>query len=471
MDGSGMDAEKSLKIARKRFQNGNYLMSVKKYPAARKELEVALSLYEKSDATKELAETLNNIGVTLVKDGMASEAKSYFERSFELKKGFENSKESQFNTLYNLLGVGASLSEEEFEKYFILLKSIGADLGGEHADVVAKEQAVYDRFTEMREKERRRREEEEQAKSSPAGALDHLVRLGKPCIVRVKFELHGFSISCGDYSYMSGGRMITLFGIDAAPHHDPLTEPMSIGEMEFEATYGSVSKLLSILQIPGFDPMETPLIEESFEHVKRFMEAVAMVREDINFCLSKRAFSAISIAMRNGFGDMMEIYRADAPAPSVATVLTAEDAMLVNMMLSMDSHKVYKMLMLNAKRLLSEENYSLCVVDAMAGFESFLDLLLKKALQDADRSAYLAIKGPDLKDRISYLKKLVSGTSGQDGSLEPYLGDVGRDMDDALKCYESVMGNSEKEVMSYEAGKTFKAVNRAIYNLKSLYEI
>jgi hypothetical protein len=141
------------------------------------------------------------------------------------------------------------------------------------------------------------------------------------------------------------------------------------------------------------------------------------------------------------------------------------------MMLSSDSQKLYKMLLLSAKRLLSEENYSLCIVDAMAGFESFLDLLLKKALPEPDAGAYLAMREPSLYDRLSYLKKLVSGVQGQGSSLEPYLGDVGREIDDALKYYAAVMSNGDRQVMSYEAGKTLKAVNRAIYNLKSLYDI
>ena len=174
-----MDAEKSLKIARKRFQNGNYLLSAKKYGAARKELEVALSLYEKTDADKEQAETLNNIGITLVKEGRADKAKDFFERSYELKKGFENAKESQFNTLYNILGVGASLGADEFERYFLSMKALGAELGGEYADIVSKEQAVYDRFTELREKERRRREED-LAKTSSSGALEHLDPIATP---------------------------------------------------------------------------------------------------------------------------------------------------------------------------------------------------------------------------------------------------------------------------------------------------
>jgi len=464
-----MDAEKSLKIARKRFQNGNYLLSAKKYGAARKELEVALSLYEKTDADKEQAETLNNIGITLIKEGKADEAKEYFERSYELKKDFENAKESQFNTLYNILGVGASLGADEFERYFLSLKALGTELGGEHADIVAKEQAVYDRFIELEEKARRRQEEEELAKTSPSGALEHLIRLGKPCVIKVKFELHEFSMSSGEYSYMSGNKPVKLFGIE--PIVPATGDPVSAGEMEFDATYENARKLIDGIITANMDPMDIPLIEESFEHTRRFMEAVALVREDINYCLNKHAYSVVSVSMKNGFGDMIDVYHAEPASPAIPTVLTSEDAMLISMMLSSDGQKLYKMLLLNAKRLLSEENYALSVVDAIAGFESFLDLLLKKALAEADAKSYLAISEPDLGERLSYLKKLVSGVQGQDGSLEPYLGDVGKDLDIALKCYAAIMSNRDRDVKSYEAGKTLKSVNRAIYNLKSLYDI
>ena len=44
-----MDAQKSLKIAQRRFQNGNYLLSLKKYGQARAEFEVALTLFEKNE--------------------------------------------------------------------------------------------------------------------------------------------------------------------------------------------------------------------------------------------------------------------------------------------------------------------------------------------------------------------------------------------------------------------------------------
>ena len=349
------------------------------------------------------------------------------------------------------------------------MKALGAELGGEYADIVTREQAVFDRFTELREKERCRLEEEELAKTTSSGALEHLIRLGKPCVINVKFELHEFSLSSGEYFYMSGGKPVKLSGIE--PIVPATGDPVSSGEMESDASYESVRKLIDGIVVPSIDPMDILLIEESFEHMKRFMEAVALVREDISFCLNKRDYAAISVCLKNGFGDQIEVYHAEPATPAVPAVLTSEDAMLISMMLSSNSQRLYKMLLLNAKRLLSEENYALSVVDAIAGFESFLDLLLKKALTEGDAKSYLSISEPDLGQRLAYLKKLVSGVQGQDGSLEPYLGDVGKDLDGALKCYTAIMSNSDRNVLSYEASKTLKSVNRAIYNLKSLYDV
>lgn len=258
-----MDAPKSLKIARRRFQNGNYLLSLKKYQAARKEFEVALSLYEKTDAYKETAETLNNIGITLVKDEMPKKAKEYFERSYELKKQHDESGESLFNSLYNLVGLGAALSEEEFEKYFLEMKEVGDRLGGEHADVVVKEKAVYDRFVEAREKERLRQDEEALARSSPSGALAHLMKQGRPCIVNVKFALHGLAVSVPEFSYDNDGTRVKLYGISPAAESPGL---VSTGEIEFEAPHDSVQEFLSG-KPEGED--EPALLEDAFEHVKK----------------------------------------------------------------------------------------------------------------------------------------------------------------------------------------------------------
>ncbi|HTX43360.1 MAG TPA: tetratricopeptide repeat protein, partial [Methanocella sp.] len=316
-----MDASKSLQIARRRFQNGNYLLSLKKYPAARKEFDVALALYEKTDAYKETAEALNNIGITLVKDEMPEEAKGYFERAYELKKQNDEGGESLFNSLYNLVGLGTALTEEEFEKYFLEMKAVGDRLGGEHSDIVAKEKAVYDRFVEAREKDRQRQEEERLARSSPAGALAHLIKQGRPCVVGVKFTLHGLLVSIPEFTYDNEGTAVKLHGISPAAGSNGMD---SVGEVEFEAPYDVVQEFISGVREGG-----PALLEEAFEHVKKFMEAVAMVREDMGFCVGKRDYSARSITMLNAFGEPVEMYHEDAVVKEAAA-LSDEDAMMVN---------------------------------------------------------------------------------------------------------------------------------------------
>jgi tetratricopeptide (TPR) repeat protein len=460
-----MDASKSLKIARRRFENGNYLLSLKKYPAARKEFEVALSIYDKTDAHKETAEALNNIAITLIKDERPEDAKGFFERAYEQKKEGGDRPQSLFNTLYNIIGLGSALSEEEFEKYFLEMKVVGENLGGEHADIVSREQAIYDRFVEAREKKQKQSEEDALARSSPSAALEHLSSLGKPCVIKVKFALHGLSVSVTEFSFEDSGTRVKLSGIVPL---DDLGRKVSTGEIEFAAQYDTVREFFSEkVENGGSEPA---LLEEAFEHVKKFMEAVAMVREDIGFCVGKREFSVLMMALMNAYDEPLEIYSDDAHKPESTLTLTGEDSMLVNMMLS-TRHSLYKLILLSAKRSLDEENYSLCIVDSVAGFEAFTDLLLKKMLPETEKEDYITLENPCLRERLKLLKKVISGVESSDQPLEHFLGEVGRDMDDVLVYYDDIMGNDGRTIGAYEAVKTLKAVNSAIYNLKSLYDI
>jgi hypothetical protein len=337
------------------------------------------------------------------------------------------------------------------------MKALGDKLGGEQAEIVAKEKPVYDRFVEAGEAERKTQEDETLARSTPAGALEHLRKLGKPCIISLKFELQGMSVTVPDFVYDDDGTKVRLSGMV------PIDGHASTGEIEFAADYDSVKEFLA------GSSEEPALLEEAFEHVKKFMEAIALVREDIGFCVGKQGYSVRSITLMNAFGEPVEAYRAEADRPLMAVTLNDEDAMLVNMMLS-TKHGLYKMLLLNAKRSMAEENHSLCIVDAVASFEAFMDLLLKKALPEAERKDYLSIENPCVRERLRFLKRLIGGVDTPD-SLEHYMGEVGRDLDDVMAYYDDIMGNDGRTIGAYEASKTLKAVNRAIYNLKSLYEV
>ncbi|HTX43671.1 MAG TPA: tetratricopeptide repeat protein, partial [Methanocella sp.] len=292
-----------------------------------------------------------------------------------------------------------------------------------------------------------------------SGALAHLIKQGKPCVINVKFALLGFDISVPEFFYDVNGTKVKLPGITPMDSPDG---PSSTGEIEYEASHEAVKEFLD-------EKPEPELLVEAFEHVKKFMEAVAMVREDIGLCVNKHSYSVLSITLKNAFGEPIEMYRSEAGKRSPPVSLTEEDAMLVNMMLS--THPpLYRKLLLNAKRSMDEENYSLCIVDTVAGFDAFADLLLKKALPEAGRKDYLALEKPCLYERLRFLKMLVGG-GDVSGSLEHCLGEVGRDMDDALAYYDVIMGNDGQTIGAYEAGKTLEAVNRAIYDLKSRYDI
>ena len=46
--------------------------------------------------------------------------------------------------------------------------------------------------------------------------------------------------------------------------------------------------------------------DEAFEHVKRFMLSLALVREDIGFSLNHRSFSVGQVSLKNAFGEPMD---------------------------------------------------------------------------------------------------------------------------------------------------------------------
>lgn len=470
-----MDLQKSLKIAGRRFQNGNYLLSVKKYPASRKEFEVALKLYDRANANKEMAETLNNIGITLVKEGMASDAKDYFKRSYELKKEYHyDNKESLFNTLYNLLGVGSVLDADEFEKYLLELKSIGEELGGEYINIVAKEKIIYDRIVEARAEELRKRESEELARSSPAGALEHLMRSGIPCTVAMQFIIYGLSINIHEpFIYKNNDKRVKL--IDLVPVSNGMGDfggCASMGRIEFEAPYEQVERLIGSGAGTNAASSEAKynihsIEDESFEHVKKFIDTIRQVREDINFILSKKDYTVTSAGIKNAFGELMEIYNIKAERQTVPVVLSTEDAMLVNMLLSADGQSLYKLLLMNAKRLLDEENYSLCIINTVDGFESFLDLLLKQTLPEDLLHEYSSITSPGLDDRMKFLTTIIS-TNDKSAMPDPLSN---CELDKVLVLYKNMMSNTDIKITQREAENTFKIISTVIYGLKSLYGI
>lgn len=458
-----MDADKSLKIAARRFQNGNYLLSLNKYGQARKEFEVALTIYERTDAYKEIAETLNNVGIAMLRDGEGEKARDYLERSYALKKEKNSAtKESMFNTLYNLLNIAGVLTPNEFESYFIELKMIGEELGGEHLQIVEREKAIYDSVVTTRALDLKRKEEEDKARSSPIGALEHLQASGIPCLVRVDFILHGFTLGLNEpVTYLDRGKMVKIVQLLSKEEGLDSTH----GTMEFEVPYEGARSLI----VAGD---QKPVEVEAFEHLKKFMGAIVLVREEINFSLRKSRFSTAAVSLKNAFGEFMELYKAPEVSPPAPVVLNSEDVMLVKMMLSTDP-SLYKLLTLNARRLYDEEHFAVSVMDSMTALDAFLNVLLRTALTGDHLLDYTSVENCSLADRIDYLKRLLSGTvdGPADWSLETYLGETGRDLDDALDYYDRIMAGDKASIGQPEALKALRAASSAIYELKSRYNI
>ena len=210
--------------------------------------------------------------------------------------------------------------------------------------------------------------------------------------------------------------------------------------------------------------------EEAFDHVKKFVGALALAREDIAINMNHKSFSVELVWLKNAFGEAMEIYRGAEPLPSEPVTLSSEDVMMMNVMLSSEP-PVYKLLLMNARRLLDEEYHGLSVVTAAAGLDAFLNMLLRSALNSDQLLDYTSIGDCSLYDRIRFLMRLAGNLKEDDadGTPEKYLGAAGKGIEDAVECYERVLAG--RNVSPDEAEKSLKAINHAVYQLKSKYGI
>jgi tetratricopeptide (TPR) repeat protein len=459
-----MDAEKSLKIASRRFQNGNYLLSLKKYGQARKEFEVALTLYEKAEAYKELAETHNNVGLTLLKEGMADVARGYFERSYDLKKRHNTAtSESMFNTLYNLLSVSGVLSPEEFEAYYLELKSLGEALGGDYLTIVAREKAVYDSMVAQRAAEASRRQQEELARGSPAGALEHIAAAGLPCVVRAGFAIRGIAVTLPEpVSFLDEKKLIRIEKLASVAVPGGISAE---GTVEFETSTEAVKELLDHAPAGG-----GRLGAEAYDHVKKLVLALALVREDLGITMDHRSFRLGPVWLKNAFGEPMEVYTGAGAQQDEPVFLSSEDVMMMNVMLS-SQPPLYKLLLMNARRLLDEEHYGMSVVAATAALDVFLNALLRSALNSDQLLDYTSIGDCSLYDRVRFLVRLAGDLKKDDpdATMEQYLGEAGQGIADAIGCYERAVAGWS--VGAGEAEKSLRDINRAVYQLKSKYGI
>ena len=111
------------------------------------------------------------------------------------------------------------------------------------------------------------------------------------------------------------------------------------------------------------------------------------------------------------------------------------------------------------------------MVDGRSRLDAFLNALLRSALNSDQLLDYTSVDDCSLYDRVRFLKRLIADSSDGEISdtLAPYLGENGQDLDNAITCYERVMAGEKMTAM--EAEKTLKAVDRAVYDLKSKYGI
>jgi hypothetical protein len=289
------------------------------------------------------------------------------------------------------------------------------------------------------------------------------VTAGLPCVVRAGFTVRGLAISLPEpVTYLGNKRLIRIERLTAVPGPAGIA---ASGTVEFE-TSGDVVKELMESTSAGAGRLG----EEAFDHVKRFIGALALAREDIGINMNHRRFSVGQVWLKNAFGEAMEIYSGAEPAAPEPVTLSSEDVMMTNVMLSSEP-PLYKLLLMNARRLLDEEYFGLSVVTAVAGLDTFLDGLLRSSLNSDQLLDYTSIGDCALYDRLRFLKRLAGELKEDDagGTLEKYMGEAGKGIEDAVDCHERVVAG--RSLTADEAETTLKSVNRAVYQLKSKYGI
>jgi hypothetical protein len=301
------------------------------------------------------------------------------------------------------------------------------------------------------------------ARSSPTGALEHIVTSGLHCVVRAEFAVRCLAISLPEpISYLDQRKLVRIERLVAVagPGGNSAT-----GAVEFETSSDVVKELME-----GSPSNAGRLGEEAFDHVKKFIGALALAREDIAINMNHKSFHVELVWLKNAFGEAMEIYQSPEAAPQEPVTLSSEDVMMMNVMLSSEP-AVYKLLLMNARRLLDEEYPGLSVVTAAAGLDAFLNVLLRSALNSDHLLDYTSIGDCSLYDRTRFLMRLAGNLKEDDadGTLEMYMGAAGKGIEDAIECYERVVAG--QSVSPDEAEKSLKAINHAVYQLKSKYGI
>jgi hypothetical protein len=126
------------------------------------------------------------------------------------------------------------MTPDEFESYFLEMKMLGESLGGEYLSIVEREKAVYDSVVARRATDLKKKQEETLARSSPTGALEHLLTAGLPFIVKIEFSINGFAVDLpSQVTYLDQKKLIRI------EQFHPVRPPLEIHYqyLEFETSH------------------------------------------------------------------------------------------------------------------------------------------------------------------------------------------------------------------------------------------
>lgn len=452
-----MDADKTVKIASRRFKNGNYLLEQNMLAASRKEFDVAYVLYSKLDMQKETAEALNNIGITLVREGMLVEAKKSFERSYELKKRYISSpSESLFNTLHNLLGVCEKLDKEAYMKYYEEHKAAGEALGGEFLATVEKEKAVYEKVAARHTEMDGMAEEEPIEDGTPAEILEQLKNAGKPCMAYAAFAIRGIALEAPRaFSFVDNGRLVKVNSLLPAYYgEESFVCQFTKGDIEFESSFEDMSRVIW----GGKAIVEGNIIT----YVKKLFSALASVRDDAAISINDGNFIVTAVGFKSASDRYIEAYRRENDAGPAPVTLSGEDCMMADLALSSAHYSAFKLYLANSGKMLGDGNHSMAIAVAMAGFEQFIGMFLRRTLSEDMLGQYRS-EPRTLEEKIEWVKGIAC--YGCDDTLSAL-----EEVNAGAAIYRSVVDDG-KDAGEDETRLVLKAVSRAIYALKSMYGI
>jgi hypothetical protein len=136
--------------------------------------------------------------------------------------------------------------------------------------------------------------------------------------------------------------------------------------------------------------------------------------------------------------------------------------MMADIALSSANYSSFKLYLANAGKMMGDGNHSIAIAIAMAGFELFAGMFLRRTLSEDVLGQYLSAPRT-LEEKLEYVSDVACyGCVDTIRALE--------DTNAATAIYRSVIDDG-KDAGEEEARLVLKAVSRAIYALKSMYGI